>query len=262
VVENRPGANGALGTDQVAKSAPDGYTLLLVDRGALGINPSLNARLPYDPLKDFAYVGMVTQAPYVLVVNPSLPVRNVEELIALSKRKPRSIHYGSFGVGSMAQLNLEAFNQRHGTDLQHVPYKGAGPAVKAVVSGEIALAIASAPSVLGFIRDGRLRAVAVGSERRLSLLPEVPTLAEAGGVADTLIPTFFALATPAGTPDRIVATLNAEMRAALDASDVAEILVASGLIPSGSSPQALSALVTEDVARFGALARSIGLKAE
>jgi tripartite-type tricarboxylate transporter receptor subunit TctC len=262
VVENRPGANGLVGTELVARSAPDGYTILLVDRGALGVNPSLYARLPYDPLKDFAYVGIATEAPYVLVINPSLPAKSVSELVALARTKPGSIHYGSFGIGSMPQLNLEAFNRRHGTDLYHVPYKGAGPAVKAVVAGEVGVAIASAPSVLGFIRDGRLRALAVGADKRLALLPDVPTLAEAGGGADTLIPTFFALAAPAGTPRPIVAKLSAEAQRAVAAPDVAEKLVANGLVPAGGTPEAMANAVAADVARFGALVKAIGIKPE
>jgi len=262
VVENRPGANGGIGADQVAKAAPDGYTILLVDRGALGINPSLYAKLPYDPLRDFAFIGIATEGPYVLVVNPRLQVNSVKELIALTKAKPKSVDYGSFGIGSMAQLNLEAFNQREGTDLQHVPYKGAGPAVQAVVSGEVGVAIASAPSVLGFLKDGRLKAIAVGSDRRMAILPDVPTLAEAGAAPDTLLPVFFALAAPAGTPPEIVAKLNAEMKRALTAPDASEKLIASGLVPTGSSPEVMTRTVAQDVERFRALVKAIGVKPE
>jgi tripartite-type tricarboxylate transporter receptor subunit TctC len=262
VVENRPGANGVVGTDAVAKAAPDGYTILLVDRGALGINPSLYAKLPYDPLKDFSYVGIATEGPYVLVVNPSLPAKSLAELAALAKAKPGTINYASFGIGSMAQLNVEALNQRMGTDFVHVPYKGAGPAVQAVVAGEVGVAIASVPGVLGFIRDGRVRALAVGSDKRLALLPDVPTLAEAGGGSDTLIPTFFALAAPAGTPAAVVAKVNAEMRRALAAPDAADKLVAAGLVPTGGTPEAMSATVRQDVARFAALVKTIGIKPE
>jgi tripartite-type tricarboxylate transporter receptor subunit TctC len=262
VVENRPGANGVVGTDAVAKAAPDGYTVLLVDRGALGINPSLYAKLPYDPLKDFSYIGIATEGPYVLVVNPALPAKSLAELAALAKAKPGTINYASFGIGSMAQLNVEALNQRMGTDFVHVPYKGAGPAVQAVVAGEVGVAIASVPGVLGFIRDGRVRALAVGSDRRLALLPDVPTLAEAGGGSDTLIPTFFALAAPAGTPPAVVAKLNAELRRALAAPDAADKLVAAGLVPSGGTPEAMTATVKQDVARFGELVKTIGIKPE
>ena len=261
-VDNRPGANGLVGTDLVAKAAPDGYTLLLVDRGALGINPSLYARLPYDPQKDLAYVGIATNAPYVLVVNAGLPAQNLGELVALARAKPHSIYYGSFGIGSMPQLNLEAFNQRFGIDLQHVPYKGAAGAVNAVVAGEVSVALVSAPSALGFIRDGRLRALAVGAEQRLAMLPEVPTLAQAGGSGDTLIPTYFALAAPAGTPPAVIARLNAEMKRALAAPEVADKLLANGLVPEGGTPEALAGTVTRDIAWFGALAKAIGLKPE
>ena len=262
VVDNRAGANGLLGTDLVAKSAPDGYTLLLVDRGALGINPSLYSKLPYDPLIDFEHLGIMADAPYVLVVNPSLPVQSVKDLIALAKAKPRSIDYGSFGIGSMAQLNFEALNQRHGIGLQHVAYKGASAAVSAVVAGEVGVAIASAPSLLGFIRSARLRALAVGADKRLGLLPNVPTMTEAGGGKDTLIPTFFALAAPARTPRAISTRLHAELKRAAASADIVDKLAANGLIASGSSPEAMQGIVAQDIAQFRVLAKSIGIKPE
>jgi tripartite-type tricarboxylate transporter receptor subunit TctC len=262
VVENRPGANGSIGTEAVAKSPPDGYTILLVDRGALGINPSLYAKLPYDPLKDLAFVGIATEGPYVLVVNPSLNVKTLAELVALAKAKPGTLNYASFGIGSLPQLNIEALNRRMGIDLVHVPYKGAGPAAQAVVAGEVGVTIASVPAVQGFIKDGRLRALAVGADRRMALLPDVPTMAEAGGGADTLNPTFFALAAPAGTPPAIVARLNAEMKKALADPGTAEKLVAAGLEPTAGSSDAMAATVAQDVARFGALVKQIGIKPE
>ena len=262
VVENKPGANGALGTEAVAKSAPDGYTLLVTDRGSLAVNPHLYAKLGYDPLRDFAFVGIATDGPYVLVANPSLNVKTVAELTAASKAKPGTINYASFGIGSMPQMNLEALNRKLGIDLVHVPYKGAGPASQAVVAGEVGVTIASVPAVQGFIKDGRLRALAVGSDKRFAVLPDVPTMKEAGVDGDILVPTFFALLAPAGTPPAIVAKLNAEMKRALADPAIAERLTAAGLVVNGSSPEVMANTVRQDNARFGALVKAIGIKPE
>ena len=262
VVENKPGANGALGTEAVAKSAPDGYTLLVTDRGSLAVNPHLYAKLGYDPLRDFAFVGIATDGPYVLVANPSLNVKTVAELAAASKAKPGTINYASFGIGSMPQMNLEALNRKLGIDLVHVPYKGAGPASQAVVAGEVGVTIASVPAVQGFIKDGRLRALAVGSDKRFAVLPDVPTMKEAGVDGDILVPTFFALLAPAGTPPAVVARLNAEMRKALADPAIAERLTTAGLVVNGSSPEVMANTVRQDNARLGALVKAIGLKQE
>jgi len=262
VVENKPGANGSIGSEVVAKSPPDGYTLLVLDRGALSINPSLYAKLPYDPLKDLAFVGIASEGPYVLVVNPSLNVKSLGELVAVSKAKPGTLNYASFGIGSLPHLNLEALNQRMGIDLVHVPYKGAAPAAQAVVAGEVGVTISSVPAVQGFIKDGRLRAIAVGADKRIALLPDVPTMTESGGGADTLIPVFFAVAAPAGTPPAVIARLNAEMKKALADPAVAEKLQNAGLEPTGSSPEQMLATVKQDTAHFSALVKQIGIKPE
>jgi tripartite-type tricarboxylate transporter receptor subunit TctC len=262
VVDNRPGANGSIGAAAVASAPPDGYTLLLTDRGALGVNPSLYRALPYDPLKDFEYVGIVTVAPYVLVADPKLDAKSVTELVALAKANPGKINYASFGIASMAQLNLEALKARLAIDLVHVPYKGAGPAVQGVVSGDAGVTIASPAGVLGFIRDGRLRALAISSPKRSPLLPEVPTLAEAGAGEDTMASTYFALALPAATPRPIVQRLHAEMARALAQPDLAERLNAAGLEPAGSSGDELLQLVRKDIPRFRKLIAEIGIKPE
>jgi tripartite-type tricarboxylate transporter receptor subunit TctC len=262
VVDNKPGANGVLGIDAVAKSPADGYTILLTDRGSLTVNPSLYVKLPYDPVKDFSYIGIATDGPYVLVVNPKLGVKTVNELVALSKAKPGTVNYSSFGIGSMAQLNLEAFNQKMGTDMTHVPYKGAAPAAQAAVAGEVGVTIAAVPAVQGFIKDGRLIPLAVGSDKRFAVLPDVPTMTEAGAPNDILVPTYFALLAPANTPPAVVAKLNAELKKALADPAVAERLASAGLIPSGSTPEAMAASVKQDLPRFNALVKSIGIKPE
>ena len=262
VVENRPGANGSIGAAAVASAAPDGYTLLLTDRGALGVNPSLYRALPYDPLKDFEYIGIATVAPYVLVADPKLGAKTVAELVALAKANPGKINYASFGIASMAQLNIEALKTRLAIDLVHVPYKGAGPAVQGVVSGDAGVTIASPAGVLGFIRDGRLRALAISSPKRSPLLPEVPTLAEAGAGEDTMASTYFALALPAATPRPIAQRLHSEMARALAQPDLAERLNAGGLEPAASTGDELLQLVRKDIPRFRKLIDDIGIKPE
>jgi tripartite-type tricarboxylate transporter receptor subunit TctC len=262
VVENRPGANGLVGCDAVAKSAPDGYTMLETDRGALGINPSLYRKIPYDPTRDFEYIGIVTTAPYVLVIDPRLKATTLAEFKALANARPGALNYGSYGIGSMAQLNLEALKSRMGISLTHVPYKGAGPAVQAVVAGEAAATITSPAAVLGFIRDGRLRAIALDAKKRSPLVPDVPTLAEAGGEEDTLVPTYFAFAVAARTPKAVADSLHASMRRAVLSPDVAERLNKAGLEPTGGTGAELLELVKRDIPRFRKIIEDVGIKAE
>jgi tripartite-type tricarboxylate transporter receptor subunit TctC len=262
VVDNRPGANGMVGAGAVASAAPDGYTLLLTDRGALGINPSLYKKLPYDPTRDFEYVGIVTVASYVLVSDPRLPAKTLPELVKLAKAQPGKLNYASFGIASMGHLNIEALKARLGIDLTHVPYKGAGPAVQGVVAGEAGMTIASPAAVLGFVRDGRLRALAIGAKRRSALLPDVPTLAEAGTDEDLLAPTYFAFALPAGTPRAIVESHHQEMKRALALPDVAERLNSAGLEPVGGTGAELLELVKRDIPRFRQIIQQIGIQPE
>lgn len=262
VVENRPGANGLVGAGAVAQSAPDGYTILLTDRGALGVNPSLYKQMPYDPTRDFAYIGIATVAPYVLVIDRRLPAKTLAEFIALARSQPGKINYASFGIASMAHLNLEAFKARLGLDLVHVPYKGAGPAVQAVVAGDAGVTISSPAAVLGFVRDGRLRALAIGAPQRSSLLPDVPTLAETGVEGDLLASTYFALAAPGATPRAIVDRLHDELKRALSITEVRERLLSAGLEPVGGTGQQLAELVKHDIPRFRKLVTEIGIQPE
>jgi tripartite-type tricarboxylate transporter receptor subunit TctC len=189
-------------------------------------------------------------------------VKTLAELVRLAKAKPGALNYGSYGIGSMAQLNLEALKAKMSIDLTHVPYKGAGPAVQAVVAGEAAATITSPAAVLGFIRDGRLRALAIGAKSRSPLLPDVPTLTEAGGDDDTLVPTYFGFALPARTPPAIVQRLSETMRSAVKSPEVAERLDKAGLEPTGGTGAELLELVKRDIARFRGIIQNIGIQPE
>jgi tripartite-type tricarboxylate transporter receptor subunit TctC len=262
VVENRPGANGILGTEAALKSAPDGYTLLLTARDTLGVNPNLYKKLPYDPLSSFEYVGIAAWGPYILVVNPKLPAGSLNELIGLAKAKPGVLNYGSFGTGSLPQIGFEAINARMGIDLTHVPYKGASLAVTGVLAGEVDITASSAAGVIGHIRAGKLRPIAIGALRRSPLLPNVPTLAEAGVSVDILPPTFFAFALPAGTPKPIVARLSSEIHRIVHSKETAQRLIEAGLEPYGSSPEEMTEIVRRDVPRFNQAVKAIGIQPE
>jgi tripartite-type tricarboxylate transporter receptor subunit TctC len=198
----------------------------------------------------------------VLVIDPRLPAKTLAEFAALAKQKPGALNYGSYGIASMAQLNIEALKAKMGIDLVHVPYKGAGPAVQAVVAGEAAATIGSPAAVLGFIREGRLRALAIGDKERSPLLKDVPTLREAGGDNDTLVPTYFAFAVPAKTPAAIVARLHEAMRAAVKSRETAERLYTAGLEPTGGTGAELLEIVRRDIPRFRGIIQNIGIQPE
>jgi tripartite-type tricarboxylate transporter receptor subunit TctC len=258
-VDNRPGANGVVGAQAVARATPDGYTLLVIDRGALTINPSLYKALPYDPLSDFAYIGVSAELQYVLAINAALPAADFQEFVQLAKAKPGAINYASFGSGSIVQLNFEQMNSSLGLQLTHVPYKGAAQAAMATINGEVGVMMSSLTGVAGFIRDGRLRALAVGRPTRSPLLPQVPTISEVGGGSDTLVPTYFTFVAPAATPRPIVSRLNAELGRILSAPDMVERLAKAGLEPQVSTPEEFAEGVKRDTARFGKLVNALGI---
>jgi tripartite-type tricarboxylate transporter receptor subunit TctC len=260
VIENKPGANGIIGTEMVASAQADGHTLLFAPREVFGINPVLQPTLPYDPIKSFSHIGIVTEGPYVLIANPALSIKSIDDLVALAKTKELS--YASFGIGSMGHLNLEALTQRLGIKMRHIPYKGAPPAVQAVVAGEVAIAIATAPSILGLLSDGKLTALAVGSEQRLALLPGVRTMVESGVPSDVVLPASFALAAPAGTPSAIVDRLAAAVSTALTDPAIADRLAASGLVGIKSSPDRMRQAVRDDLKRFSAQVKALDIKVE
>lgn len=260
VIENKPGANGSVGATEVSRSNPDGYTLLFAPREVFAVNPILQAKPAYDARRDFAPVAIVTEAPYLLIVHPGLGVKSLGELV--ERAKGGSLAYASFGHGSMAQLNIEALAQHFGIKLLHVAYRGAPPAVQAVVTGEVALSISTPPAAIGFLGEGKIVALAVGSERRISQLPDVPTFGELKQPADLFVPASFAMAAPAQTPSDVVRRLNEAMKTALADSAVVERLKKAGLTVVASTPDTMMKAIDADLARFGKLIKDTGIKVE
>ena len=259
VIENKPGANAIIGTDFVAKSAPDGYTLLIGASGAMTFNPGLYDKLPYDPLKDFAPVTMIGSFPLVLTVNPSIGVTSVKELVALAKGKPGAMNYGA---GSTPfQLAAELFKMQTGTDFKHVPYKGSAATVSALLGGEIAITFVDSPPVVAQIKAGKLRGLAVTSPKRAPFLPEMPTAIEAG-VPDFEVVLWTSLFAPAGTPPAIVAKLQGEIAKIVQIPENRERMTAIGIDPIGSTSDELAAQLRKDLARWTKVARAAGVKAE
>jgi tripartite-type tricarboxylate transporter receptor subunit TctC len=255
-VENRPGAGGTLGADFVAKSAPDGYTLLFTGTPHV-ISAWIYRNLPYDPLKDFEPVALVASGPYVLVVNPGLPVHSVRELIAVAKAQPGKIDYASSGNGSAQHLVSALFASMAGIELNHVPYKGSGPAMQDLLGGQVKVSFAGIPNVLPHVKAGRLRALAVSTPQRSLDLPEVPTAAEAGvpGYQATL---WLNLAAPAGTPADIVQRLYAETAKALQDAQLQQSFRAAGVEASPMSPQELAGFMRAEYEKWGKVVRDTG----
>jgi len=255
-VENKPGAGATIGTDFVAKAKPDGYTLLFTGTPHV-ISPALYKNLPYDPLKDFASVMLVAAGPYVLVVNPQLPVKSVQELIALAKTQPGKIDYASSGNGSAQHLVSAMFASMAGIDLSHVPYKGSGPAMQDLISGQVKVSFAGIPNVMPSLRSGKLRALAVSTPKRSPDLPDVPTVAEAGvpGYDATL---WLALLAPAGTPGEIVQKLYTEATRTLRESEVQKAIAATGVEVNIIGPQELPAFLQAEADKWGKVARESG----
>ena len=261
VIEAKPGAGGALGAEAAARSAPDGYTLFMGNNSTHGSNPALYAKLPYDAVNDFAPISMVASVPYVLVVNPSMPVNTVEQLIAMARAQPGKINYASAGNGSTHHFCGELLNSMAGIDLVHVPYKGSPPGVAAVVAGEVGLMFANLTDIGGQLKAGKLKPLAVTSTTRASQLPETPTLSEAGLPGFEIL-SWFALLVPAGTPAPIIGRLNAETAKVLARDDIKSTLGAQGLNVASSTPEALAAHIKSEIAKFTRIAKAAGLKAE
>jgi tripartite-type tricarboxylate transporter receptor subunit TctC len=260
VVENKPGAGGSIGSDLAAKSAPDGYTLLMATSSTHSIGPVLQ-KLPYDPLKDFAPITHVANVPNVLVVSPVLPVTSVQELIAYAKARPGQLNFASSGVGTIVHLNGELFKMLAGVDLVHVPYKGTALSIPDVANGSVAMLFDSLASVQPHIKSGRVRPIAVNAQKRSALLPEIPTLAEAGMPAFDRY-TWFGMFAPAGTPRDIVARVNAEVATALKAPDLLERFAAAGAEAVGSTPEQFVERIKSDAAKWAEVIKAANVKVQ
>ncbi len=261
VADNRAGAAGVIGTELAAKAAPDGYTLLLGSAGPLTILPSMSNTLPYDPLRDFATVALVSSMPFLLVVHPSLPVKSLAELIVHAKARPGQLNYGTAGNGSTTHLATELFKAMAQIDIVHVPYKGVAPAVADLLAGQVQIMSGDLSTLMPQVKAGKLRALAVTGARRSALAPEWPTIAESG-VAGFEASGWFGVLAPVATPRALIALLNAAIVKALGDADTRERLAALGGDVGGGTPAEFSARLRNDLAKWGRLIKVLDLKAQ
>lgn len=260
IVDNRPGAGGTLGTELGAKAPADGYTLTVGNVAPTAVNVSLFKKLPYDPVNDFAPIALSATGTTVLVVHPSLPVRTTKELIALAKAKPGQLNYGSGGSGTPAHLTGELFRYMAKVNIVHVPYKGTGQSVNDLIAGHIQFIFASMPVALPQVKSGRLRGIAVTSEKRSTLAPELPTVAET--IPGFQFDSWWGLVAPAKTPNDIIMKLNGQLLQVVKQADVKERFAALGLEPRGTSPQEYAAFIKSEIDKVARIAKAIGLQPE
>jgi tripartite-type tricarboxylate transporter receptor subunit TctC len=260
VVDNRAGAGGMIGAENVVKSPPDGYSILNV-QASFAANAALRAKMAYDPMTDFAYIGMMARSPMLVVVHPSLPVKSVKELVALAKARPGSIHYGSTGTGGINHLFTELFRRMAGIDIVHVPYKGVAPALTDLMGGHVQLVMTSLPSALTQVQAGKLKAIAVGGEKRSSFAPQVPTIDESG-VRGYFAEFWWGLAAPAKTPPDIVNPLAAGLGRVLQSADTKERFAREGAEPELMPREQFASFVAKEIARGRHVAREAGIRAE
>jgi tripartite-type tricarboxylate transporter receptor subunit TctC len=260
IVDNRPGGGANIGVEAAARAAPDGYTLVVVTiTNAIG--QSAYSRLNFDLVKDFAGIAQLATTPHILVVHPSVPVKSVTDLIALARARPEQLAYSSSGSGSAAHLAGALFGMLTGTKMVHVPYKGGGPSMIALVAGEVSVCFATMPSALGFVRDGRLRALAVTTARRTASAPDLPTVAEAG-VGEFEAGSWYGLSAPAGTSREVIARLNAEVHKVLAQPDVQARLDKAGFEVVTGTPEQYTQFVRNEIVKWGKIVRAVGLRVD
>ena len=259
VVENRPGAGGSIGSDVVAKAAPDGYTLLAASSGPISIMPHLQ-KTPYDPLKDFAPVSLVALVPFVLVTHPQFPADDLKGFIANVRANPGKYSFSSSGTAASAYMITSLFNSMAGLQATHVPYKGTAPAITDIIGGQITYTVETVATTLGHVKAGRLKAYGVSFSRRASAMPDVPTIEEAGGLKGYDIGAWIGYTAPAGTPREAVARLAAEMQKIAQGADIKERYLTLGLDPISSSPEEMATFMRQQQERYGAIIKAQGIK--
>jgi tripartite-type tricarboxylate transporter receptor subunit TctC len=261
VVDNKPGSGGNLGVDAAAKSPADGYTLVLGQTSNLAINPTLFPKLPYDPVKDLTPVSLVASAPLAIVVASDSPYKTLADVVATAKAKPGFLNYATSGNGTVAHLATESFQKSANVKLTHVPYKGAAQGATDLIGGQVQLYVSSIPTLIGHIKSGKMRAIAVTSAKRADDLPQVPTVAESGYKGFEAV-TWFGIAGPANLPKEIVAKLNADINKALQAPDLQKKLGDQGADVAGSTPEQFGKLIREDINRWGKIIKESGAKVD
>ena len=260
VIDNRGGAAGNIGAELAAKSPADGYTVVFAYSGTHAINPSIYRKMPFKE-SDFAPIIQLASVPQVLVVHPSLPVKTVKELVALAKKRPGELTYGSSGSGAFNHLTGALFSMKTGTQLTHVPYKGGGPAAVALLSGEITMILGEPATIVGFVKSGRVRALAVTGAKRAPALPELPTIAEAG-VAGYEATSWNGMLAPAGTPADVIKRLNAEFNRIISAPDMKKRMLDSGYEPVGGPPERLGELIRTEIAKWAPVVKAAGVQVD
>jgi tripartite-type tricarboxylate transporter receptor subunit TctC len=261
IMENKPGAGGAIGTEMVAKAAPDGYTLLAASSGPISIMPNLQ-KIPYDPLKDLAPVSLIAAAPFALVVSPNFPASNAKEFLALVRANPGKYTFASSGTGATAHMFAELFNSMAQLKVVHIPYKGSVPALTDVIGGQVAYAVETVAATGGFIKSGKLKTFGVTSARRSGALPDVPTLAESADLPGYDCAAWVGYAAPAGTPRDILVKLAAEIAKAVQASDLKDRYVALGMDTASNMPDEMAAFLRREQDRYGQIIKTAGIKIE